>query len=285
MKEKSKFFLFNTFVGNFLDIETIGALKLFSSKIGSCNFTSLVNNTNVDFREYYSFNMSLDGVSKTDLCLLVNTNLRIELPLLHLRLRNAFLKGGSLIYLVGYHSNFNFYVKHLGISNIILLRILEGVHWLCAKFTKEVSRYPSIFISSSFLKNGHDAFFSNLSSILNKFSNFNRECWLGISIINTNISDFSSLELNVFSSLHNQNIFYSKNSFSYLVGFDSFAFPKDTKNIIIYQGHHGDVGANVANIILPSTVFVEKTSSYFNFLGDVQAVKKSIFGIANSRDD
>lgn len=105
--------------------------------------------------------------------------------------------------------------------------------------------------------------------------------------MNSNVSDFSSYELNLSSFVHNQNIFHGKNSFFYLLGFDKFdiRFKQKSNNCVVYQGHHGDIGVQFANVLLPSTVYVEKSSNYYNFMGIFQPIKKSISSFGNSRDD
>lgn len=128
LQKKERFFFFNTFLGKFLDIETLFMLRTFSNKLGFNNVFSSINNLSIDFREYYSFNTTLNSLNFSDVCLLIGTNLRLELPLLNLRVRNLFLKKGTLVYSLGYYSNFNFYIKHLGVNYLVLVRLLEGVH-------------------------------------------------------------------------------------------------------------------------------------------------------------
>jgi NADH dehydrogenase/NADH:ubiquinone oxidoreductase subunit G len=53
----------------------------------------------------------------------------------------------------------------------------------------------------------------------------------------------------------------------------------------VYQGHHGDLNAPYANVIFPSTSFIEKNAFYSNLLGIVQKTKKVLFSPGNSRDD
>ena len=64
--------------------------------------------------------------------------------------------------------------------------------------------------------------------------------------------------------------------------------PRDSSNFVIYQGHHGDEGAKSANVILPSTSYVEKNATYVNTEGRVQQTKMAIpapTGGGQARDD
>lgn len=51
--------------------------------------------------------------------------------------------------------------------------------------------------------------------------------------------------------------------------FDSSSFEK-RNTFIIYQGHHGCNAAKLANVILPSTSFIEKKGTYLNLQGYIQ---------------
>jgi NADH dehydrogenase/NADH:ubiquinone oxidoreductase subunit G len=48
----------------------------------------------------------------------------------------------------------------------------------------------------------------------------------------------------------------------YLVGADSEKLKGG--NFIIYQGHHGDIGARSADVILPATAYSEKNGTYIS---------------------
>jgi NADH-quinone oxidoreductase subunit G len=61
--------------------------------------------------------------------------------------------------------------------------------------------------------------------------------------------------------------------------------PITKKPFIIYQGHHGDIGAKQANIILPVTTYVEKTGTYVNTEGLVQQTQIAIQSEFETRDD
>lgn len=54
---------------------------------------------------------------------------------------------------------------------------------------------------------------------------------------------------------------------------------------IIYQGHHGDIGAKQADVILPSTTYVEKNSTYVNTEGRVQQSQQAVPTAHEVRDD
>ena len=72
----------------------------------------------------------------------------------------------------------------------------------------------------------------------------------------------------------------------YLLGSDEISvsdIPQSTT--VIYQGHHGDMGASLADIILPGTAYTEKSCTYDNAEGRVQRTKKALSGPGAARED
>ena len=59
----------------------------------------------------------------------------------------------------------------------------------------------------------------------------------------------------------------------YLLGSDNLNIKKN-KEFIIYQGSHGDRGAEIADIILPSAAFTEQNGFYENLEEEFKNVKK-----------
>src|SRR5262249_7548520 len=50
----------------------------------------------------------------------------------------------------------------------------------------------------------------------------------------------------------------------YLLGADEIAGSHFGNAFVIYQGHHGDVGAHRADVILPGAAYTEKNATYVN---------------------
>ena len=54
---------------------------------------------------------------------------------------------------------------------------------------------------------------------------------------------------------------------------------------VIYQGHHGDRGAHVADVILPGAAYTEKDGIYVNTEGRVQYAGRATFPPGEARED
>ena len=72
--------------------------------------------------------------------------------------------------------------------------------------------------------------------------------------------------------------------FVYLLGADDFTFDKKDK-FIVYQGSHGDKGAEIADIILPGAAFTEKNGLFVNLEGKLQSAYKASYPPGEARED
>ena len=70
----------------------------------------------------------------------------------------------------------------------------------------------------------------------------------------------------------------------YLLGSDNLDFKKDNE-FVVYQGSHGDRGAEIADIILPSSTYTEQNGFYENLEGRLQECKKASYPIGESLED
>lgn len=74
-------------------------------------------------------------------------------------------------------------------------------------------------------------------------------------------------------------------NFIYLLGADCNNEIIKNKPFIIYQGHHGCNAAKIANVILPSTTFIEKKGTYINTQGFVQQTERVLNPDNNIQED
>ena len=67
----------------------------------------------------------------------------------------------------------------------------------------------------------------------------------------------------------------------YLLGSDNLEIKKDNE-FIVYQGSHGDRGAEIADLILPSAALQNKTAFMKILEGRVQECKKASYPIGEA---
>ena len=71
----------------------------------------------------------------------------------------------------------------------------------------------------------------------------------------------------------------------YLLGADEVDTSALKDAFVVYQGHHGDAGAHVADVILPGAAYTEKAGIYLNTEGRVQMARRAAFPPGDARED
>ncbi len=54
---------------------------------------------------------------------------------------------------------------------------------------------------------------------------------------------------------------------------------------VVYQGHHGDVGAEIADVVLPGAAYTEKSATYVNTEGRAQQTQFVVAPPGKARED
>jgi NADH-quinone oxidoreductase subunit G len=71
----------------------------------------------------------------------------------------------------------------------------------------------------------------------------------------------------------------------FLLGADEIDMSGLGEAFVIYQGHHGDAGANRADVILPGAAYTEKNATYVNTEGRVQTGRLAVHPPGDGRED
>ena len=79
-------------------------------------------------------------------------------------------------------------------------------------------------------------------------------------------------------------LYQNKFELVYLIGKDDLNFNKKNE-FIIYQGSHGDRGAEIADIILPGAAYTEQSGHYTNLEGRIQKAFKASYPPGESKED
>ncbi len=278
-------------VGDLADLEMIYSFKLFFEKcLGSTNFESRQDRIYINplERMNYIFNSSINGIENSDLILLVGTNPRLEATILNARIRKAYIKNKLAIYSIGNPGDLTYPYQNIGSNTSLIKEIATGSNEIALKIKK--SKKPIIIIGESALygKTGQYIFETLKSFLLS--NNFINSHWNGLNILSQQASRVGAIDLGVYSIDENENFsFFNKldnNDFKfiYLLGADNFNFDKKDR-FIVYQGSHGDKGAEIADIILPGAAYTEKNGLFVNLEGKLQSAYKASYPPGNARED
>ena len=299
-------------IGDLVDVETALSHKNLFHGLGAPNLAveSAPGRVCVDFRSNYLLNSGLGAQNdNTDYVLLVGTNPRFEASLFNVRLRQmSYLDQNSrtTVASVGCASDLRYPIDHLGSGVQSLLALATGKHRALNKFFQ--AQNPLFILGSSLHQRTDCAGLRDLlNSILSlrvKVQRAMQRCssnWRPHSIAKKHHTKRSVQEARNLDVLHAHaatvgafDVAYNCNKMVrvadpetfYLLGADNVDVGSKTDPFIIYQGHHGQRGAQQAHVILPSTTFVEKAATYVNTEGRVQKTRPATTApISNERDD
>jgi len=253
-------------VGNLTDMESQFLLKKNLNQLGVSNISYLYPNKkenffNTDVSSNYLFNNTLKSIEESDLCLIINSNVREEGAILNIHLMNRYKKGNFTVAAIGPKLNYTYPVEHLGLTLKVLLDIIQGKHFFCKKLKK--AKNPVIIFGSNFFFEFKGNFFINKIKKLSFLKNKN------INVLHTQSSYLNFLEIN-----NKKNNFKQKTTLYYLYNTEfkkhNINFLKNKNTFSIYQGHHFTLDAQNSNLILPGLTFLEKKGIYLNTEGFIQ---------------
>ena len=278
-------------VGDLADLEMMYCFKLFfNNVIGSENLECRRERTYINPSEKmnYIFNSSISSIEESDLIVLVGTNPRLEATILNARIRKSYLKNKVNIYSIGDPGDLTYPYKIIGSNTNVIKDIVSGKHKISNEIKK--SKKPIFIIGESALVGKKGKYvFEEIKNFLYK-NNFVTKAWNALNTLNQNASRVGAIELGIYSITQNNNFsFFDKLDkdefkFLYLLGADDFSFTKKDK-FIVYQGSHGDKGAEIADIVLPGSAYTEKDGLFVNLEGKIQNAYKATYPPGESKED
>ncbi len=274
-------------LGNQVDCESIIMLKDLFFTLGSDNLLCSQNNASYHSvpRVAYTFNSGIKNIENADFCLLISTNPRKEAAILNARIRKRYLQGNFEIFSIGPKIDLNYPYRSIGENPNSLIFTLNGKNLLSKKLKK--SKKPMFIIGDSiFDRKDSKAILDIIYKLCLKFSvvvkEKNKIIWNGLNFLHYASARVGALDLKFYSKNKNFNLdqVYSlsnnkKLDLIYLLGTDEVDVNKLKNSFVIYQGHHGDFGAEYADVVLPGSTFSEKNGSFINTEGRLQTTYKA----------
>lgn len=274
--------------GDMADLESMVALKDMFSCLGSTNFAfSDGINIPADFRSSYLFNSTIQGIDQADFVLLVGTNPRMEAAVINARIRKINFQDNVPVYGVGPKADLALETEWLGNDYSILKSIADKSHPIAAELA--AAKRPLIVVGMSAFKGVNaTATPAVLSGIQAAYPNTATAEWNGVSILHTSAARVAAQDIGfVPGPTAVAEAANAKPKFLYLLGADTdyVKTQADANTFVVYQGHNGDIGAAMADVILPSAAFTEKSATYVNTEGRVQRTLKATDVKGQAKED
>ncbi|KAK2564856.1 NADH-ubiquinone oxidoreductase 75 kDa subunit [Acropora cervicornis] len=276
--------------GGFADAEALVALKDLLNSFDSEGlyieegFPS--SGAGTDFRSSYIMNSTIAGIEDADVLLIVGANPRYEAPLVNARIRKAWMCNELQVGVVGAKVDLTYSYEHVGETASALKDLLSGGHAF-SKVLANAER-PMILVGNTVLQGQDGAAIhqvvADMSSRLKKSSKVDKE-WKVLNILHRVASQVAALDIGYKPGVSNMS---EKPKLLFLLGADAGLvkredLPEDC--FIVYQGHHGDHGAHLADVIFPGAAYTEKTATYVNTEGRAQQTRRAVTPPVYARDD
>ncbi|KAF4984677.1 hypothetical protein FZEAL_193 [Fusarium zealandicum] len=267
---------FKVIAGALTEVESLVVAKDMANRLGSENLAldtptgSQPIAHGVDIRSNFLFNSQIWGIEEADTILIVGSNPRHEAAVLNARIRKQWLRSDVEIGVVGETWDSTFEFEHFGTDHAALKKALSGPFGEQLKAAKR----PMIIVGSGVTDHADArAFYETIGAFVEKnVANFRTEEWQGYNVLQREASRAGAFEVGF--TTPSAEVAETKPKFVWLLGADEVNeadIPKDA--FVVYQGHHGDKGAQIADVVLPGAAYTEKAGTYINTEGRVQMTR------------
>ena len=276
--------------GDLMDVEAMMALKDLLSELGSPNMDCRTDGSHFDVtnRAGYLFNSTINGIDESDLIILVGTNPRYEGTMINARIRKAYLERRVKVVVIGEGGDLTYPYDHYGTT-------AKDIEQFAKEFAGKLpAEKPMMIVGSGiFSRDDGEALHHTLYEAAEKLGIVTKD-WNGFNILHKAASRVGALDIGFVPQKAGKdfrNIIAGTKDGSikalYLLGSDEFNARVNVgwQTFVIYQGHHGDHGAERADVILPGSAYTEKDGIYVNTEGRPQLGKRAVFPPGEARED
>ena len=246
--------------------------------------------TNTKNRSGWLFNPTISGIEKADSLLIIGSQPRYEAALLDARIRKSWIANGLKIARIGGGDNASYPIEELGNNVNIIEQIYKSKH----SYNKilEKSNKPLFLIGENLLnrKDG-EGILGRIREVAKKYNSFSDK-WNGLAILHSSASRVGALEVGFVPGNKGFNtkdiidgVASNHIKLLWLLGVDDINLNKKPNTFVVYQGHHGDKGAEIADLILPGSAYTEKDATYLNTEGRVQRTNAAVSPPGDAKED
>ena len=282
--------------GDLCAAEEMFALKALMDSLGVTSIDCRQDGAYADAgnRASYLFNSTIEGIEEADTLLLVGTNPRIEAPLINARLRKRYLRGGARFIGLGEPVDLSYEVNWVG-ENLTPLASLfapSGPLYANSKDKAGPHRKSALIIGQQALRRPDaPAILARLAQLAEENGILGND-WNGFNVLQTAAARIAGLDMGFVPGEQGRDVAgilegaeNGQVEFVYLLAADEIDHSQLEKSFVVYQGHHGDAGAHVADVILPGAAYTEKNGTYVNTEGRVQLGRLAVLPPGDARED
>jgi len=263
--------------GDLLDAETMYAARKLLELRGSALLEGRQTGLDYDVSSLsaVAFNSTIAGIETADVVLLVGSNIRWEAPLIATRLRKA-ARRGARVFALGPEVDLGMKVEWIGNDLKLLGNLPDAVSQAFG-----AAQRPALVVGPGALAAGALAAALTLVNPLGLI----KDSWNGFNVLHISASRMASLILGYAQSGGIADIEAAAPEVVLLLGADEMPADRFKDAFKVYIGHHGDAGAQQADLVLPGSAYAEKHGTYVNTEGRVQRAEKALHAPGEARED
>ena len=215
---------------------------------------------------------------------MIGTNPRFEATMINARIRKAYLSNNTRVISLNDLGDLTYNYQSLNGKVKTIKDIFENNHELSKEIIE--SKKPMIVFGESFFKIKSASYLFNLSKEFLSKNNKLNDDWNPINILSVDAGTVGNLDLDIIDKSNKilDELHENKFEIIFLLGQDNLDFKKKDE-FIIYQGSHGDRGAEIADIILPGAAYTEQSGHYTNLEGKLQKAYKASYPPGDAKED
>jgi NADH-quinone oxidoreductase subunit G len=209
---------------------------------------------------------------------------------LNARIRRNWLASRMPVGVVGPEMDLTYDAEHLGDGPALLGDILSGKSKFAAKLKR--AKRPMIIIGMGALARPDGAAILGQAHAIADAYGVVAGDWNGFNVLHSAAARVAGLDLGLIpgrGGLDVAGIYKAatggKLDLVWLQAADEIDEAKLEKTFVVYQGHNGDRGAHVADVILPGAAYTEKDGIYLNTEGRAQYAARATFPPGEARED
>ena len=235
-------------------------------------------------RGHYLFNSTIAGIEEADALLLIGCNPRTEAPVLNARVRKRYLMGDFPIAAIGAPTDLTYAAEFIGAGAETLSELLAGKQSFADVLGQ--AKKPMIIVGQGALTRSDGA------AVLSMAIELADKCGADFNVLHTAAARVAGLDLGLLPGADGFDVAAMQEAAQngtleniILYGADELAGASFGDAFIVYIGSHGDRGAHLADVILPSAAYTEKQAIYVNTEGRPQMTAQAATPPGDARED
>jgi NADH-quinone oxidoreductase subunit G len=258
-------------VGDLVPVEAAYSLKTLIETLGGhveCRIDGA--KLPVGNRSAYVGTAKIEDIDTAKVILLIGTNPRVEAPVLNARIRKAWANG-AMVGLFGEKADLTYDFKHMGTDRAALVDLVGRV----------TRKDNTLVIIGQGAINEADG-----EAVLSQAMAYAQGAGAGFMVLHTAAGRVGAMDVGAVTdgglamATQGAQVIYN-------LGADEVEISRDGADapFVIYQGSHGDRGANRADVVLPGAAYTEENGLFVNTEGRPQLAFRAGFAPGEAKEN